>query len=118
MDKGAAEIGVNKDDKEIDLRGESFLNKKPKRTQEKTYDLVDDELRKITLDGDVVIKLISNSKGIFVDVRKYFKGFPTKKGVRIAALKFKEVYKLLENDIKKLIPDANSLSDLDDIINK
>lgn len=107
-----------KNSKEIDLRGESFLNKKIKKQTEKVYDLVDDEIRKITLDGDIVIKLISNSKGLFVDFRKYFKGYPTKKGIRIAALKFKEVYSLLEGDIKKLIPDANSLADLDDIINK
>ena len=66
------------------------------------YDLEDEEMTKITLDNDIVVKLIANNKGIFVDVRKYYKGYPTKKGIRIIASKFTEVSKMLEDDIKKL----------------
>ena len=81
---------------QIDLRSESLLGKKTKN-----YDLVDDELKVVTLDNDIVVKLIANNKGIFVDFRKYYKGYPTKKGIRILATKFQSVADLLDEDIKK-----------------
>lgn len=102
-------IGKNK---EIDLRGDKMLlGKKTK----KTYDLDDNELRVITLDNDLVVKLIGNNKGYFVDVRKYYKGYPTKKGIRILATKFLEVSKVLKNDIVEHIPAAADLADLAEI---
>jgi hypothetical protein len=102
--------------KEVDLRND-VLNKKTKKSVEKrSYDLIDDEIRKITLDGDIVVKLISNNKGVFVDFRKYYKGYPTKKGIRIAATKFKEVFKILNKDISKLIPESNDLVSLDELL--
>jgi len=79
------------------LRSDVMLAKK-----RKAYDLEDEELTKITLDNDIVVKLIANNKGVFVDVRKYYKGYPTKKGIRIIATKFIEVSKMLENDINKM----------------
>ena len=102
-------IGKNK---EIDLRGDKMLlGKKTK----KTYDLDDNELRVITLDNDLVVKLIGNNKGYFVDVRKYYKGYPTKKGIIILATKFLEVSKVLKNDIVEHIPAAADLADLAEI---
>ena len=87
--------------KEIDLRTDTkLLEKKAK----KTYDLVDDELKVITLDNDLVVKLIANNKGVFVDFRKYYKGYPTKKGIRILATKFQEVARVMNDDIDKLVP--------------
>ena len=98
--------------KEIDLRGDKMLlGKKTK----KTYDLDDTELRVITLDNDLVVKLIGNNKGYFVDVRKYYKGYPTKKGIRILATKFLEVSKVLKNDIVEHIPAAADLAELAEI---
>ena len=98
--------------KEIDLRSDTkMLEKKVKRT----YDLVDDELKVITLDNDLVVKLIANNKGVFVDFRKYYKGYPTKKGIRILATKFQEVARVMNDDINRLVPNTSSLEDLNNI---
>lgn len=98
--------------KEIDLRSDvKLLEKKVKRT----YDLVDDELKVITLDNDLVAKLIANNKGVFVDFRKYYKGYPTKKGIRILATKFQEVSRVMNDDINRLIPKTSNLEDLNNI---
>lgn len=104
---------IDSDEKTIDLRSKTtkLLEKKVKTT----YDLIDDELKVITLDNDLVVKLIANNKGVFVDFRKYYKGYPTKKGIRIIATKFKEVAKVLIEDITKLVPNASDLSDLNQI---
>lgn len=98
--------------KEIDLRSDvKLLEKKIKRT----YDLVDDELKVVTLDNDLVAKLIANNKGVFVDFRKYYKGYPTKKGIRILATKFQEVSRVMNDDINRLIPKTSNLEDLNNI---
>lgn len=105
-------IDLKEDKKAIDLRSESkMLEKKVKRT----YDLVDDELKVITLDNDLVVKLIANNKGVFVDFRKYYKGYPTKKGIRILATKFQEVARVMNDDINKLVPSASSLEEINNI---
>ena len=92
--------------KAIDLRTDiKTIEKKNKNT----YDLVDDELKVITLDNDLVVKLIANNKGVFVDFRKYYKGYPTKKGIRILATKFQEVAKVMNEDIKKMVPNCNNI---------
>lgn len=98
-------------EKEVDLRSEKIIGKKTKRP----YDLVDDELKVVTLDKDLVAKLITNNKGVFVDFRKYYKGYPTKRGIRIIATKFLEVAKVLGKDIKKLVPEACDLTELNNI---
>ena len=101
-----------KEIKEIDLTTEKkVIGNKTRRT----YDLVDDEIKTITLDNDIVVKLIANNKGVFVDFRKYYKGYPTKKGIRILASKFKEIAQLLDADIKKNVV-FNNLEDLNNII--
>ena len=103
---------LNVEKKAIDLRSETkMLEKKTKRT----YDLVDDEIKVVTLDNDLVVKLIANNKGVFVDFRKYYKGYPTKKGIRILATKFQEVANIMEQDIKKLVPNSADLEDLNKI---
>ena len=64
---------------------------------------------------DTQQKLIANNKGVFVDFRKYYKGYPTKKGIRIIATKFKEVARVMIDDIDKLVPNASNLEDLNKI---
>ena len=54
----------------IDLRS-SMIGKKTNRT----YDLIDDEIKVVNLDNDFVVKLIANNKGVFIDFRKYYKGY-------------------------------------------
>ncbi|MBP3917315.1 hypothetical protein [Clostridium sp.] len=71
--------------------------------KKKTYDIEDTVIREITLTGDIRVKLISNINGYFVDVRKYYKGYPTKRGIRMLASKFNAAADYLKADLKKLI---------------
>lgn len=86
--------------KQVDLRSNLILGKKTK----KPYEDNDEEHKIITLDSDLVVKLLSNNKGLFVDFRKYYKGYPTKRGIRVYASKFKKVADLLSSDIDNLLP--------------
>lgn len=108
----ASIVDLKDESKAIDLRSDTkLLEKKTKRT----YDLVDDEIKVITLDNDLVVKLIANNKGVFIDFRKYYKGYPTKKGIRILATKFEEVARIMDEDIKRLVPKSSDLEDLNNI---
>lgn len=70
----------------------------------KEYDLDDTVIRDITLAGDIHVQLISNTNGYFVDIRKFFKGYPTKKGIRMLASKFGTAAELLKADLAPLLP--------------
>lgn len=98
-----------KSNKIVDLR-KVALGTKPK----KEYAYNDEELKEIIVDQDVTIKLIKNEKGVFVDIRKYYKGYPTKKGVRIEAGKFRDVISILNVDLKE-IPIDDGLKELENI---
>ena len=60
-------------------------------------------IRDITLAGEIHVKLLSSVNGYFIDVRKYFKGNPTKKGIMLLASKFLTASDLLRDDLKKLL---------------
>ena len=106
------EVKQKEEENKTDTQNEKkMLEKKTARS----YDLVDDELKKITLDNDLVAKLISNNKGLFVDFRKYYKGYPTKKGIRILATKFREVAKIMDPVIKKVVPNIQDLEELNEL---
>lgn len=56
----------------------NFLGKKY------TYKIEDEtELKKVELDKNIVMRIIDLNGKKLVDLRKYYKGFPTKRGVRI-----------------------------------
>ena len=78
------------------------LDDSKKKDKKKTYDIEDTIIREVTLTGDIRIKLISNINGYFVDIRKYYKQYPTKKGIRMLASKFSIAAEYLKNDLKKL----------------
>lgn len=65
-----------------------------------TYNLDDIELKKINLDKNVCIRIINNVNGTFVDIRKYYKGYPTKRGIRFSTYMFRKIIELLKDDIK------------------
>lgn len=94
------DLNENSNTREVDLVG-SFLGKKTKK-----YALEDKEITKVKLENDIVVKLVSNDKGVFIDVRKYYKGYPTKRGIRFAASKLLGIYKVLKQDILAYVPDA------------
>lgn len=84
------------DDVHVDL-----TEKKPK-THKKPYDLDDAIIKDITLSSDVHIRLLSNINGYFVDIRKFFRGYPSQKGIRMNAPKFVIAADILKQDIEKL----------------
>ncbi|MBP3916225.1 hypothetical protein [Clostridium sp.] len=73
------------------------------KAKKKTYDIDDTVIRDISLTGDIHVRLISNVNGYFVDIRKYYKQYPTKKGIRILASKFNIAADYLKNDLLGLI---------------
>jgi hypothetical protein len=81
------------------------------------YNLDDNIIKVVRADNDVHFKLLSNNKGVFIDIRRYNRGFPTQKGVRVYASVFKKVSELLRDDIDVMVPkDDLELSKSDKII--
>ena len=89
--------------KNIILVDEKEKEKELKKKIKRGYDIDDTIIRDITLSGDVHVRLISNTNGYFVDVRKYFNGFPTKKGIRILASKFSSAANYLKKDLESIL---------------
>lgn len=58
-----------------------------------------DEVVKLTIEVDknLMLRVIDNIYGRFVDVRKYYRGFPTKVGMRIPLNMFYKVFKIIDN---------------------
>lgn len=76
---------------------------KKKKPEKKEYDLDDVIIREITLTGNIHARLISNANGYFVDLRRYMRTFPTKKGIRILASKFMQACDFLRKDYEELV---------------
>lgn len=64
--------------------------------------------------GDVNFRILSNEKGSFIDLRRYFYGRPSQKGVRIPFDDFEGMIKLYEaqRDELKLDEDKQSPSEV------
>jgi hypothetical protein len=103
---------VNNNSKDNNTK-KDFIDKKRKVV----YNLDDNILKIIRADNDIHFKLLSNNKGVFVDIRRYNRGFPTQKGVRVYASVFRKVAELLKDDINAVVPsDDLNLSKLDKVI--
>lgn len=96
------DINLEEDTKFINLEEDD--SKKGKRGVKRVYDLDDTTIRDIALAGNIHFQLISNVNGYFVDIRKFFNGYPTKKGIRILASKFATASELLKADLSALVP--------------
>ena len=110
-------IQMNIEEKKEDIKIEEvieqrLLNKKKainlddtkkSKKEKKVYDIDDTIMRDITLAGDIHVQLISNVNGYFVDIRKYFKQYPTKKGIRMLATKFVVAADMLKDDLKDVV---------------
>lgn len=63
-----------------------FLSKKtntftPKVVLKEEYQ----EVKKLDLGKNIFMRVLQNSEGTVVDIRRYYKGYPTKKGVRFSS---------------------------------
>lgn len=89
---------VKKDSKVIDLDSEQR-----KKKEKKKYDYDDDVVfRDIQLSSEIHIRLVSNINGYFIDIRKFFRGYPCQKGIRMSAGKFMLAYEYLKKDLDTL----------------
>ena len=80
---------------------------KPQKTK-KEYDLNDTIIRDITLSNETHLRLLSNINGYFIDIRKFFRGYPSSKGIRVSAGKFALAMDYLKKDIEQLnLPGLN-----------
>ena len=80
---------------------------KPKKAK-KEYDLDDTIIRDITLSNETHLRLLSNINGYFIDIRKFFRGYPSSKGIRVSAGKFALAMDYLKKDIEQLnLPGLN-----------
>lgn len=84
------EINTNMNiDEEIKKNGDKEL--KFKLNDEK-------EICKIELAGNIVVRLLENNGQKFVDFAKFYKGYPTKKSIKIDYNTYIEMNKLFENN--------------------
>ena len=86
----------------IDSKKINLDETKKEKKQKKAYDSDDTIIRDITLANDIHVRLLSNINGFFVDIRKYFRGYPSQKGIRMAATKFIIASEYLKKDIDAL----------------
>ena len=52
-------------------------------------------------EGDVHFRVITNEKGTFIDLRKFFYDKPSQKGVRLSTEVFERIWKAYKNEDKK-----------------
>ena len=53
------------------------------------------ELKKIEIDKNIIFRLLDVNGKKLVDIRRYYKGFPTKKGIRFDYDSFKEINNII-----------------------
>lgn len=62
-----------------------------------SYKMIDEEMKKIELEKNIILRLIKSDGKLFIDLRKYYKNYPTKRGIRIPYDTFMEATKYLQN---------------------
>lgn len=60
------------------------------------YNLDDIILQQINIDKNLVLRVIENANGKFIDIRRFYKEYPTKKGIRFTYGTFAKLKDLLE----------------------
>lgn len=119
----AMEIEEKKESVDVDtiLEGSSVNGKKAnvdlddedKKKKKDEKDNIFDNctiIRDVKLSGDIHVRLLSTIDGYFVDLRKYFRGVPSKKGIMMLASKFVVAADILKKDIEEVIPSIKDLS--------
>ena len=64
-----------------------------------TYKIDDEtELKKIELDKNIVVRILDFNGKKLVDLRKYYKGFPTKRGIRLDYDTFETLIEIIKKN--------------------
>lgn len=66
-------------------------------TTKYVYSLPEEEIKKIALDKGMFVRLLKIDGKEYVDLRRYYKNYPTKKGVRIPYSTFKVIMDIFNN---------------------
>lgn len=54
------------------------------------------ELQKVEIDKNIILRVIENNDKKMIDIRRYYKGFPTKRGIRFDYKVFNTLKEILE----------------------
>lgn len=61
------------------------------------YSLPEEELKKISLDKGLFVRLLRVDGKEYVDLRRYYKNYPTKKGIRLPYSTFKMMMEIFNS---------------------
>ena len=89
---------ITEDKKEIDSDDELDIKKDKINENENTYNLSNDEekeILRINLKKNIVVRILDVNDEKYVDFCKYYKGYPTKKNIRIKYKTYLKIKDLL-----------------------
>jgi len=66
-----------------------------KRENESKFNIDETIFLTIEVDKNLMLRVVGNIYGTFVDIRRFYKGFPTKTGVRIPLNMFFKIYEII-----------------------
>lgn len=61
------------------------------------YKVQEQELKKVELEPNLMMRLIKGESNMYVDIRRFYKNYPTKKGIRISLELFNAAHNLINN---------------------
>ena len=64
------------------------------------YKIEDKEIKKIQINDKYFFRLIETPQEVLVDIRKFYKGYPTKQGVRFTLNTLKKLINVIKDDLK------------------
>ena len=89
---------IKENEKEIDSEDELDIKKDEIKDNKNTFNLVADEekeLLRINLKKNIVVRILDINDEKYVDFCKYYKGYPTKKNIRIKYKTYLKIKDLL-----------------------
>lgn len=90
----------DKNDENVNTINEqnNVLNKK---TYKPTivYKVDETELKKIELEKNVYMRIIQVNDEKYIDIRKYYKGYPTRRGIRFKMYMYKIIQNIIQEEI-------------------
>lgn len=63
------------------------------------YKVEEAEIKKVEIEKNMFLRIIQTSDDKYIDIRKYYKGYPTKKGIRFKTKIFNLIKKIIEEDL-------------------
>ena len=80
---------------------EESASKEPVNMIGSNYKLHDEIIKCINIDENIILKHLRNEKGDYIDIRRYYKQTPTKKGVRFKLNNLEKIKVLFDKKLKK-----------------